>query len=114
MDEFKEFLRQYFTGLGGDPFTSHRGVSDDPITLSERKKRFTLSKLSQDSSKSLFEQSTKTIIDNEGTKVIETSTAYIAGCGHLVGLNDQNLPSGFCSVCKQLVCSQCSSVRCHK
>ena len=112
MDDLNNFLRNYFGGQGTDPFG--RQQQDGPVTLSEKKKRFILSELNKESRENLFEQNTKTFIDHEGPKVIETSTVYIAGCGHLIGLNNQNIPSGLCSVCKQLICSECSSTRCKK
>lgn len=104
MNDLSDFLRSIYGG------GSHSGSH----TLSEKKKRIILSKLNRDSMENLFEQNTKTYIDHEGPKVIETSAAYIAGCGHLIGLGEQNAPSGICSICKQLICSQCSSNRCKR
>lgn len=86
----------------------------DYAKLNEKNKRFVISKLNQDSLEHLFEQNTVTYIDHEGPKVVETSTAHIAECGHLVGLSEDNTLSSICSICNQVLCSKCSYTHCDK
>lgn len=114
-------MQSFIRSLFGENDRSHHdpghysqfGSLNEYRVLSEKKKRFILNQLRRGEVDNLFEQNTLTFIDHEGPKVVETYTAHVAECGHIVGLTDDNTLSSVCAICSMALCTRCSYLQCH-
>jgi len=81
--------------------------------LHTRQRRYVMREL--EGSPMLFEDQEVTLLDADaGAKTIEDVTVYLAGCGHLVGLQAPAELIASCSKCATSLCHRCGNLRCRR